>query len=52
MKYIINSIILVINKIVMYQENADSWYITLSFALETLVSGSDVPKDTENLVHH
>ena len=36
----------------MYQENADSWYITLVFAAETLVSGSDVPKIARNLVHN
>lgn len=36
----------------MYQESAFFWYITLDFAPETLVSGSDVPKFDENLVHH
>ena len=36
----------------MYQEYADSWYITLVFAAETLVPGSDVPKNARNLVHH
>ena len=39
-------------KEVMYQENANSWYITLFFRLLEAVSGTDVPKISRNLSHH
>ena len=36
----------------MYQENADSWYITMLFDRLSVVLSSDVPKFPRNLVHH
>ncbi len=52
MKNCVNCHSLLSIKKVMYQESAFSWYITIDFAPETLVSGSDVPGIVGNLVHH
>jgi hypothetical protein len=41
-----------ISKEVMCQEFAFSWYTTLFFRLLEAVSGTDVPKISQNLSHH